>query len=276
MPRVARAPYRRLLPLAMLCLGAAPAPPRRVVSLNLCADQYLLALADRGQVAALTRFSRDPLLSAGAGAARAMPVSGGGAEEVLALDPDLVLAAPGQPAARVGALSGRHPQLIELPPADSYAAILGQVRTVAVAVGHSARGEALVARMNAALAALPPPRRHGVAAYYQRRGYVTGAGTLVDELMRRVGLVNLATRLGRPALSQLTLEQLVAARPDYLIVESASDRTADQGTEMLHHPVLAGIPRLRLPQAWTVCGGPAYVLAAQSLTRQLASRATRR
>ena len=41
---------------------------------------------------------------------------------------------------------------------------------------------------------------------------------------------------------------------------------------MLHHPVLRGIPRLLLPQEWTVCGGPAYVLAAESLARQLAAR----
>ena len=38
---------------------------------------------------------------------------------------------------------------------------------------------------------------------------------------------------------------------------------------MLHHPALRDIPRLRLPQAWTVCGGPAYVRAAQSLVAQI-------
>jgi iron complex transport system substrate-binding protein len=38
---------------------------------------------------------------------------------------------------------------------------------------------------------------------------------------------------------------------------------------MLHHPALRDIPRLRLPQAWTVCGGPAYVQAAQSLVAQI-------
>jgi iron complex transport system substrate-binding protein len=88
--------------------------------------------------------------------------------------------------------------------------------------------------------------------------------------MRRLGLTNLATRLGKPVLSQLSLEELVAARPDYLIVESATDRVTDQGTEMLHHPVLKDMPRLRIPQAWTVCGGPAYVLAAKALAAQLA------
>jgi iron complex transport system substrate-binding protein len=63
---------------------------------------------------------------------------------------------------------------------------------------------------------------------------------------------------------------MVAARPDYIIVESATDDVTDLGTEMLHHPALRGIPRISMPQAWTVCGGPAYVTAARAMARQMA------
>ena len=104
---------------------------------------------------------------------------------------------------------------------------------------------------------------------HSRRFTPTGAGTLVDELLRRVGLRNLAATLGKPALSRIGLEELARAQPDYLVVETETDRISDQGTEMLHHPVLASIPRIRLPQSWTVCGGPAYVRAARSIAAQL-------
>ena len=255
--------------VALACAGAHATPPRRIVSLNLCGDQYLLALADRGQIAALTQFARDASLSAAADAAHGYPTIKGRAEDVIALDPDLVIAAPGMAG---GARAGARYRTLELPPARSYAEIVRQVREVAAAIGHRERGAALIRAMDAALASLPAPRAHGVAAYYQRRGYLSGTGTLVDELMARVGLVNLARTLGRPPLSQLSLEQLVAARPDYLIVEAGSDRVTDQGTELLHHPILADIPRLKLPQAWTICGGPAYVRAARSLSRQIGAR----
>jgi iron complex transport system substrate-binding protein len=251
--------------------GEQPVRPHRIVSANLCADQYLLALADHDQIAALTQFARDPEMSAGAAAAAHVPITGGRAEDILALQPDLLVGAPG--GTRTGTLAvlgKRNVRTLAVPPADSYAAIVAQVRAVAAAVGHADRGEALVRRMDAALAALPREKRGGVAAYYQRRGYLTGTGTLVDELMARAGLVNLAAKLGKPVLSQLSLEEMVAARPDYIIVESATDRVIDQGTEMLNHPALRHIRRLRLPQAWTVCGGPAYVLAARSLSEQLA------
>lgn len=259
-----------LLPLALL-LGAGPAPrPQRIVSLNLCADQYLLALADPAQIAALTQLARDPQMSAGAAKAARLPVTRAAAEEVLALRPDLLIAAPGRARETMARLNGRHIAVIDLPPADSYNDIVGQVRAVAAAIGHPARGEALIRRMDARLVRLPRSAGAGrVAAHYQRRGFLTGTGTLIDELMRRVGLTNLAARLGTPPLARLSLEEIALARPDLLIVETATDRVTDQGTEMLHHPLLARIARLRLPQAWTVCGGPAYVLAAESLVRQL-------
>jgi iron complex transport system substrate-binding protein len=242
--------------------------PQRIVSVNLCADQYLLELADPAQIAGVTRNATDPDMSAAAAKARGVHVMRQSAEEVLAIDPDLVI---GFVARRGlgGMIADRDFTMLELDSANDYPTILRQIRTVARAVGHPERGEAMIARMNRELAALPRLGAGKVAAYYQRRGYMTGTGTLVDDLMKRVGLVNLAGRLGKPPLSQLSLEEMIAARPDYLIVESATDHVADQGTEMLHHPILKDIPRLRVPEAWTVCGGPAYVRAVRTLTEQL-------
>ena len=257
--------------IAALCLlgltGAAPAPPRRIVSLNTCADQYVLALADPGQIAALSPYGHDPELSAAVAKARHFRTLKRPAEEVLAIRPDLLIGFPDGAGGVVGAPQGRWRKL-GLASADSFAMIREQIRQVAAAVGHPARGEALIAGMERDLAALPRSRRGGVAAYYQRRGYMTGTGTLVDELMRRAGLANLAEKLGKPALAQVPLEEMIAARPDYLIVEEGSEAIVDQGTEMLHHPVLRSIPRIRVPQAWTVCGGPAYVQAARSIVAQ--------
>ena len=268
---------RRRMILAAFCAlsltGAAPVPRKRIVSLNTCADQYVLALADPAQIAALSPYGHDPELSAAVGKARAFRTLKRPSEEVLALRPDLLIGFPSGDSV-VGAPPGRW-RTLALASADSYAMILAQIRQVAAAVGHPERGEAMIARMDRALAALPRPKHRGVAAYYQRRGYMTGTGTLVDDLMRRVGLVNLAARLGKPALSQLSLEEMIAARPDWLIVEAGSEKVVDQGTEMLHHPILRAIPRIRVPQAWTVCGGPAYVDAARSITAQLDGAARR-
>ena len=273
-------PAFRPIALALLLLGGAglvwaqggatpPEKPDRVVSLNLCADQLLLPLADRDQIAGLTRNADDPQMSAEARAARGLPILTTSAEEIVATRPDLVVGMPASGSPALTALPGQRYTALDLNAANTFAEIEQSIRETATAIGHPERGEALIAGMKRELAQVPRVGEGRTAAYYQRRGYLTGSGTLIDEIMTRVGLVNLATRIGKPALSQVSLEEMVAARPDFLIVEQATARVADQGTEMLHHPALSGIPRVSIPQAWTVCGGRAYVLAARAIARQV-------
>ena len=79
---------RVLLALAALSGGAgllwaasptpsakAPALPQRIVSINLCADQLVLALADRGQIAGLTKNATDAEMSGEAAKASAAAVT---------------------------------------------------------------------------------------------------------------------------------------------------------------------------------------------------------
>ena len=248
----------------------APMVPQRIVSINLCADQLVLALADREQIAGLTENATDAEMSGEAVKARGLPLLSNSAEQILAIEPDLIVGMPASRSAALRALPEQSYPLLDLDTANTLDEIYGSIRQTAVAVGHPARGDALIARMQGELAGLPKPGKGRVAAYYQRRGYMTGTGTLIDELMTRVGLVNLASKLGKPPLSQLSLEEMVAAEPDYLIVESATDEVTDQGSEMLHHPALKDIPRISVPQAWTVCGSPAYTEAARSMSAQIA------
>lgn len=255
--------------------SAAPRPaaaraPQRIVSINLCADQLVLALADRGQIAGLTKNANDPEMSGEAARAAGIARLSNSAEQILAIEPDLIVGMPARRSTALGALPQQDYPLLDLATANTLDEIYASIRETAAAVGHPDRGTALIAQMESELAGLPRVGEGRVAAYYQRRGYMTGTGTLIDELMTRVGLVNLAGKLGKPPLSQLSLEEMVAAEPDFLIVESATDVVTDQGSEMLHHPALDGIPRISVPQAWTVCGSPAYTLAARGIAAQIA------
>ena len=247
-----------------------PAVPQRIVSINLCADQLVLALADRGQIAGLTKNATDIEMSGEAAKAAGLPLLSNSAEQILAIEPDLIVGMPASRSAALRALPQQDYPLLDLATANTLDEIYTSIRETAAAVGHPERGRALIVRMQGELAGLPKPGKGRVAAYYQRRGYMTGTGTLIDELMGRVGLVNLAGKLGKPPLSQLSLEEMVAAKPDFLIVESATDVVTDQGSEMLHHPAIKDIPRISIPQAWTVCGSPAYTQAARSMTAQIA------
>lgn len=265
-----------LIAAAALIAGpaaGAPARPGRIVSMNLCVDQYLIALADIDQIGALSRFARDPAMSFYARQARSYPISRATIEEVLALRPDMVFASPYRSKVAFAPLERRGVAILEVGSADTFEDVVAQTRLIAAAVGHPERGEALISDMRRRLAVVEGrPKASGVAAYYQRRGYLTGTGTLVDEMMRRAGLQNLAGKLGLGPLARLPLEAILKARPDYLILEADAKAQSDNGTALLFHPALKRVippsRQLVIPQAATVCGGPFFPDAVEMLRSQ--------
>ena len=267
--------FRMMMATLLAVMPAAlAAAPQRIVSLHMCADQYLIALADPGQIAALTSYARDPAMSYYAERAKAFRTTQRSAEEIVALKPDLVVGVPWRQRHSLDLLAKSGVPMIDVPRADSLADTEEAITAVAQAVGHPERGRALIASIRVRLAGFgTPPGRGRVAAYYQRRGYLTGTGTLMDEIMQRVGLVNLAGRLDKSKLSRLSVEEMAMTRPDFLIMDSATARVADKGTEMMHHPVLdLAVPamhRLYIPQALTLCGGPAYPEAVEVMAAQI-------
>src|SRR5258708_1788850 len=77
---------------AVVHAADVPRKPARIVSLNMCADELVLRLAERQNVASVTWLSRDAENSNVAEAAAHVPVNHGLAEEVIPLNPDLVVA----------------------------------------------------------------------------------------------------------------------------------------------------------------------------------------
>ncbi len=267
----------RLL-LAVLTLGvsgACAAPPQRIVSINLCADELLIALADPDQIASLSIYATDPQLSFVADQAAAFRHDAGEAETVVDLHPDLVLAGRYTKRATRDMLSALGYRVELLDPANSIADSIDQIREVSALVGHPERGEALIAEIVAArdrAAAAASGGARPTAAVYQRRGYVTGGETLTSDLLAAVGLANAGGELAGRTGGFVRLERLIADPPDFLIVSTPSVRPEDQGEALLAHPALATLfpanKRLVVPERLTVCGGPSLPAALDRLASE--------
>lgn len=239
--------------------GPAHATPRRVVSINLCADQLVLLLAEPQRILSVSHLARDPSLSFMAAAAEGMPVNHGSVEEVIPLAPDLVVAGSYTARPTVAMLKAKGVPVIELTLPADFDQIRAQVRRVAAALDAAERGEALIDAMDRTLAstALPSGPRPAALAW-QAGGFTAGAGTLTDAVLRAAGLDNLAARMGLTGYGYLTLETVVAAHPDLLIAEDALPDRPSLRQGLLQHPALRhGVGRrVSIPPALWACGAP--------------------
>ena len=259
-------------------LAAGTAIAKQVISLNLCTDQLLLALADPDQIVALSPLARDPLLSVMAHEAQAFRTIKPRSETLLQLRPDLVLAAPYEHRLTRQILAGHRIEVMTLGVWTSLEAGKAQIRQLADRLGHSERGQMLINRIDEAMARVTPVNSPFSVLEIERRLYAPGAQSLVADLVRQWGLANHADRLGLAQGGFITLERVLADRPDVLLVTDSSPTGEDMGTALLHHPALNkafdGKRRIGIPTRLALCGGPqtpaliAHLSQALGLARQ--------
>lgn len=258
-PGTARRILLLMLALALAAPFCRPAAAARVVSLNLCTDEFLLLLAPE-QAVAVSFLATDPSMSVVAAAARLLPQVRADAEAVLALHPDLVLAGPYGAQTTLALLERRGQRVERLGMPQDFAAIRAETRRAAAVLGVPARGEALLAQMQARLDAVPPQAAPVRAVFLQARGYVAGPGSLAGAVLRAAGLADAGSG-GQPGL-----EALVMHPPGLLVSATAPDFPA-LATDLLRHPALAGIPRREVAPALLLCGGPWTAEAVAALAR---------
>jgi iron complex transport system substrate-binding protein len=256
--------------------------PRRIVSLNPCLDEILVEVADRAQIAALSHYARDPQASTISALARTYPQTFESAEEVMMLQPDLVLASRhSSPATRTALMRfGVKFELFSVP--NSIAASLADVKKIAALSGRPERGVALAAHIQAAIsAAAPAPGRRPIAALvFQPRGFAAGEGTLVNELLTRTGFVNYAPRYGIKQWGDVSLERLLADPPQLLLSAEVEPGAPTWAERIISHPAL-GVLKGRLqravfPESLLYCGGPTLIQSVAILAaarRQVEARA---
>ncbi|MEN9717414.1 MAG: hypothetical protein RIQ99_292 [Pseudomonadota bacterium] len=242
-----------------------------IVSVNPCADAILAEVADPAQVLAISHYSADPRsASMPADQAARYRVTRGTVEAVLALHPDVVIDGSFIAPATASAYQRLGLRLETVGTVNSLADARRQIRRLALIAGHPARGEALIARIDAALAAAsPPPRAVPIrAVMWETGGMVPGDNTLIAELMRRTGFANAAAARGYAQADILPLEQMLADPPQVIFTAAATEGRMADADRVLSHPALASlgvVRRAAFAPNLLYCGGPTIIRAAGQL-----------
>jgi iron complex transport system substrate-binding protein len=252
--------------IALLAFVGVSAPalaqkPVRIVSLNMCTDNLILRLAELDNIASVTWLSRDPRNSGVADLAKRVGVNHGLAEEIVPLDPDLILAGVFSTRTAVSLIKRTPLRLVEFGIPKSFAEVREQIASVADLVGERQNGEAMIRAMDERLSAVKPasgarPR----AIVLNPNGATVGRGSLVSEIMELAGLRNVAAELDIESYGLVPLENVVLNDVDILIVSASRDGPSSLATEILNHPVLARLSSrvkiVSVPSRYWGCGGP--------------------
>jgi iron complex transport system substrate-binding protein len=258
------------LALAMTLALAAPAVAGpRVYSLDQCADQYVLALAPRGDIVGLS-YRADDADSYLRDQAGGLPMGRAGLEPILAKRAQLVVRYWGGDPMLARALERRGVRVARIEDAQTFEGVRANIRSVAAALGQQARGEALVARMDAELDGAKGAGRGRRALYLTSGGFTAGPDTLIGAMIEAAGYRNVAARM---SFEPVPLEKLVLSPPDALVLGYFDDASlATQRWAFGRHRVVRELAAKRtlasLPSsilgcpAWFAADGPALMAQA--------------
>ena len=185
-----------------------------MLSLDQCADQYVLALSPRDKIVGLSTRADDAdsrLRALAAG----LPLRRVDLEAALAAGPEVVIRDWGGDPRLVRALGARGVRVISLGETNNFADIRRNIRQVAAELGRVPQGERLVADMDARLARAAGAWRGARALYLTPGGLTAGSGTLVDAIFRAAGLANAAPR---PGFQTVSLEQIALNPPQAVVL----------------------------------------------------------
>ena len=255
--------------LAALMMPALALAGPRVASMNLCADELVLRLADREQIASVSFLALEARISTVADLAATVPINHGQAEDVVVQRPDLVIAGKYTTRTTVALLRRLGLPVAELDVPVTFEAVQAQIREVAAHLGQAARGEAMVDDIDRRLAAVRPAAGRIRALVLSPNGVTAGPGSLVDTLLVRAGLVNLGRDPALAGYTSLPLEMILNLKPDLLIMDMEPLPAPSLAHQVLRHPALRDLPFrmavVGVPNRLWTCAGPAMVEAVEIL-----------
>lgn len=201
-------------------------PAQKIVSLAPSNTEILFAIGAGAQMVGRDDYSDYPE------AAKALPMLGSlnkaNVEQIVALKPDLVLAAEINTQEQVKALTDLGLTVYYLSNPKTIEDMYTNLETVAKLTGHEPDAATLIAALKVRVAAVDekikttttkPVVFYELDATDPAKPWTVGPGTFVDLLISRAGGVNLTTTAGvKDSYPQVSVEQIVSSDPDMIIL----------------------------------------------------------
>ena len=259
----------------IVSLGATPVHAGglpRVVSLDSCSDQLVLALAEDRQIIALSQDSKGAFSYYNDRAGK-FPQHFGTAEEILLLGPDLVLSTGAGDPGLVTMLENLGVKVISTGLPATIEDALDDLDEIGAALGLPEKAASLKQKTEAELQALRAKPAFGWSALYvSPSGVTTGSGTFLHQTIELAGLKNLMAEEGGQGWSSFKVEAFIKIKPDILITSFFNARIGNaESWRFAAHPAMqaamADVRVVDIPSRYLSC--PAwYAVEGAALIRE--------
>lgn len=202
------------------------AKPQRIVSLTMSTDNILLGLVKPERVVCANVLVDDPVSSNVVELGKDIPnkVRHPKVEEILAMEPDLVIAANWGDIDYVESLRNMGINVVVVKGAKNLPDIRDNIRLIAAAVGEPRRGDKLVSMMDDKLAKIkakvdkiPQEARKRVLLISLMNNY-GGKDCIYDDACTLAGVTNCLSEYGLKRGDKLTKEMMVQMNPDMIFL----------------------------------------------------------
>ncbi|RJL35426.1 ABC transporter substrate-binding protein [Bailinhaonella thermotolerans] len=237
-----------------------PRRPQRIAALSADVAEAAVELAGAGRLIAVPASAANPSLS---GHARAMasvatklpPGTDPDPEQIISLNPDLILITTrhgGERDARATLARAGIPMIAIGNNWGTLEEVQRNLTLLGTALGAEAKAAELVAGLDRRARGVAEKigrvaARPGVAILSNQAGrpFINAADVLTSDLVRRAGGEPVAARIGLRATAPVTAEQLIAARPDAILLVDVTGKGRASFESVLGNPAVAGLPAVR-------------------------------
>lgn len=199
--------------------------PHHIASTTEGTDEILSALVPKQDVAMVTTYATNPAYSNIVGWAKGIPaVQNATSEQVIAVHPDLVLAASYTTQGVVSQIEQAGIPVYEFTDFNSISGIEKNIELVGELVGEEPKAKQLVANMNQHLDSIENAlkgQKKVTVLNYSSYGFAAGQGTTVNDVIVDAGGINAAGSL--QGWQKVSTEEIVKMNPQVII--DASDDT---------------------------------------------------
>ena len=238
--------------------GYDPAEAQRIVSLTLATDEILLSLVATERVRAVTYLAGDSIWTNVSEIARQVEHTvQSDPEQIIALEPDLVLAATYNNPDHIKLLRDAGIPVVVVSLFDSVDQVADNIRYVAQLTGDEARAEELIAAMEERLAAIEAMAAKAETKprvlFYTAFGSSAGKGSTFSDIVQRAGGINLGDEALDGPFGEISLEKIVELNPDVIVTDEFSpEDNAKWQENFSNHPALANVNAKKNGRIYTV------------------------